>query len=201
MVELREKRPISNAFLDTCESGTLTLDHVRRLLQLEMDAVTAEITSYTLGGFRHRHPVFIALNKMAHSARSRLPGMGATVGLDAGQLSRMPSTPDWFSYPAFLCWSALHFSQAEFAIAIYADIDRYYTGANEISRALRQNDLDVPAEITGYYSEAAPPGLCESVLAFAQQGIDRGDDPVRAFKVGRLMEESVGRYWSAAVLG
>ncbi|TDB83004.1 hypothetical protein E1264_30135 [Actinomadura sp. KC216] len=198
LTRLRGEAPIGNRFYERMAAGRLTLDDVRGLIRVEAKAAAAEITAYSIGGFRHRHEIFMPLSEMAYSAWTKLPAMARALDLSEEHLDG-PWKPETFSYPGYLCWTALHYDQADFGMALYADLERYQAGSRQIADGFRTVEFTVPDEVIEYYDSGVPDRLAEKALAFVQEGLDDGGNPVRACNAGRVMEEIVGQYWTAAI--
>ncbi|RJL23251.1 hypothetical protein [Bailinhaonella thermotolerans] len=196
---LRARRPLGNPFADHLKAGRVTRDDLRRVLRLEAWAAQAELTAYPLARLRHPDDVFLDLGDMAMGARTRQAAMARAVGLSEEQLLQAPWSTAAFAYPSMMCWVALHHNRAEIGMTIYADLNRYQLGSLEVAERLRAAEPGVPQEFVEYFEAGIPTELCGRALAFAQKGLDAGDDPGRALNTGRIMEECVEQYWRAAV--
>ncbi|GAA2612967.1 hypothetical protein SMC26_14395 [Actinomadura fulvescens] len=199
LVARRRTAPIGNGLVEHLKAGRPTREDLCWLLRIETLAAEAELSAYGIALYRHRHAIFTDLSAMVHSARAKLPALARIIGLSEEQRMHRPWQATAFSYPAYLCWTALHHSRAETGIAVYADLDRYYSGGLAVAEELRAAGGYAPDELIEYYTDGVPEDLCTKALDFAQDGLDGGDDPGQALAAGRVMEEKVGLYWQAAV--
>ncbi|WP_242907713.1 hypothetical protein [Actinomadura terrae] len=180
-------------------SGGAAEKRLRDLVRLESSAAGTEVSAYAIGALRYPHAIFQQLSAMAYSAQRKLPAMESSVGLSSIALLTPPWTQESTAYLGLLCWTSLHGSQADFGMAIYADLHRYYHTAARLAEAFGDAPEAIPGDIIDYYSDEAPEGLCEQTLEFVQEGLDKGDDPDRALSVGRLMDECVVLYWKSVL--
>ncbi|MEV4252173.1 hypothetical protein AB0J52_03275 [Spirillospora sp. NPDC049652] len=192
--------PVRNDFLARLREDRVTEEDLRRLIHVESHASAAEISAYALMGLRHPDELFQALGEMAHQARPKVIECARAMGMDDEHLAQVPAGAEALAYPAFLSWVALRADRAAIGAAVHVDLDRYYADSSRVAEALRATSLRVPGELVDYYSPSGLPGdLCDAALAFLQKGLDAGDDPVRAQRVGRLMEENLSRFWRSAL--
>ncbi|TDB91182.1 hypothetical protein E1264_02505 [Actinomadura sp. KC216] len=159
-----------------------TEKRLRDLVRLESSAADTEVTAYALGALRYSHAMSQPLSAMAYSAQRELPAIESSVGLSSTALPAPPWTKESTAYPGLLCWTALHGSQADFGMAIFADLHRYDHTTLRVAEAFAAAPAAIAGEIIEYHADETPDGLSEQVLDFVQEGLDKGDNAPRLSK-------------------
>ncbi|MEU2790968.1 hypothetical protein [Streptomyces sp. NPDC007100] len=199
----RAKEPVGNALLDAAAQGKLTEGALRRLMGTEAHCHTAELAAYgtALARFPRRPAadLFIRLARLVCEAQPKLESCARALGMGVDvHTSRWPTEHAAYAFNGTVSWLASQSSQAAFALAIYTDLQVYFSGCAEVIARAKESPLHVPQEVLDYYEDEAPEGLERLALDVVQDGLDRGDDPQDALFSARLMEESIGQFWRAA---
>ncbi|MFI7241338.1 hypothetical protein [Streptomyces qinglanensis] len=199
---LRRTAPVGNALLETAERGELTDEHLRRLIGTEAQCHTAELAAYgtMLARFPHRPAadLYLRLGRLVHDAEPKLESCARAFSLTPDQLVRWPSERAAYAFDGALSYAALHGGQAAGALAMYADMQVYFSGCSRLVAHLRAEGTKVPEEFLAYYEDDPDDELCRLALDVVQDGLERGDDPEEAVFHARLVEEGIGDFWRAA---
>ncbi|MEV4342363.1 hypothetical protein [Streptomyces sp. NPDC049590] len=200
----RQQHPMANPFLDLARDGSLTREHMRRLVCVEAQLHHAELPGYglMLSHFPHRPAagLYLGLSQVAYEAGPRLNAVGEALGLPGEDRAKWmrPSDRKAYSFNGMLSWLAVQGSQAVTALAAYTDMHLYFPACKEIVAQIRKHRVDAPEEFTSYFESDPTEELRQLALTVVQDGLDNGDDPREAVFMARLLEEFTGELWASA---
>ncbi|MGW2220856.1 hypothetical protein ACWCSD_38215 [Nonomuraea sp. NPDC001684] len=199
---LRDRSPVGNRLLDLAEVGGLTLEHLRRLVGIELQCHTAELAAYgtVIARFSDSPVVGLYLDvaRLVYDAHPKLLACVGPLGMDPDAAGRWPSGPDAQAFNGCVSWLALHGGQADNALALHTDMTVYFPGCQALLDAVRKQGLDVPQEFVDYYEGGQSDELERRALEVVEHGLRNGEDQATAITRARQLEEHIGSFWKAA---
>ncbi|WP_018656866.1 hypothetical protein [Actinomadura flavalba] len=202
---LRQEAPVAHPLLDLAERGDIEMEHLRRLVGVELRTHRAELATYgTMIARYPHHPttgLYLAVARLVHEAHFKLRDCATALGIPAERIGEWPSGVDALAFGNYISWLALHGGQADNALALYCDMTVYFPGCTALVERLRDTDLKVPPEFVDYYAGGQSDELERQALEVVQYGLDHGEDGDVAVRRARLLEEHLGRFWTAAAAG
>ncbi|MFC6882219.1 MULTISPECIES: hypothetical protein [Actinomadura] len=202
LARLRAGEPVGNALLDLARAGRLEVEHLRRLVGVELQCHIAELTAYgtLIGRFPHRPAagLFLDVGRLVYDAHPKLRACAFALDIPEERFYRWPTGPAAHAFPGLISWTALHGSLADAAFGLYADLTAYFPGCSELLTQVGALDLKVPEEFAAYYEGGESEEMNDNTLDVVEHGIVHGDDPARALASARTVDEHIGRFWAAA---
>ncbi|MEV4091784.1 hypothetical protein [Streptosporangium saharense] len=199
---LRDRSPVGNRLLDLAEVGGLTLEHLRRLVGIELQCHGAELAAYgtVIARFSDSPVVGLYLDvaRLVYDAHPKLLACVRPLGMDPDAVGRWPSGLDAQAFGGCVSWLALHGGQADNALALHTDMTVYFPGCQALLEAVRKQGLEVPAEFVSYYEGGQSDELERRALEVVEYGLRHGEDRATAIDRARRLEEHIGSFWKAA---
>ncbi|MFI6520460.1 hypothetical protein ACIBF1_33260 [Spirillospora sp. NPDC050679] len=202
LLRLRQETSVPNPLLDLAEVDGIRLEHLRRLVGVELRCHRAELTAYgTMIARYPHHPttgLYLAVGRLVYDAHAKLRRCAAALDIPEKRIGEWPSGPDTLAFSGYISWLALHAGQADNALSLYCDMTVYFPACTALVARLRDTDLKVPPEFVDYYEGGQSDELERQALEVVQHGLDHGEDAETALRRARLLEEHIGRFWRAA---
>ncbi|RJL23250.1 hypothetical protein [Bailinhaonella thermotolerans] len=199
---LDAESPIGNELLSLAREGRLELEHLRRLVAVELQCHVAELSSYGLIMSRFPHSptagFYIEVARLVYDAHPKLRECGAALGIPEERFYRWPQGPATQAFAGYISWLALHGTQADNALCLHTDLSTYFPDCRVLVEHLRGSDLKVPEEFLDYYGGGESEEMLRSALGVVDHGVGHGDDPAVAVARARLLHEHIGLFWRAA---
>ncbi|MFF0574612.1 hypothetical protein [Streptosporangium saharense] len=193
------ENPIRNAVVAKLREDRFTLEDLRRLLEFEVRLNRTELAAYALAASRFtekQEDVYcLKLQEMASRARVKLLDCARVLPIEPrtgadGQTEGFTA----YAYGSYLSWLALNASRAGLGAASLVDVRSYFSTSEELGAWLRNSRIGAPEEAVAFYG-GEPEGLSTSAVAFIQAGLDAGDDPDEALRLGDVMRDVMGYFW------
>ncbi|GAA2612960.1 hypothetical protein SMC26_14400 [Actinomadura fulvescens] len=202
LVTLRAESPVGNDLLSLAGEGRLTMEHLRRLVGIELQCHVSELAAYgtIISRFPH-HPttgLYLDLGRLVYEAHFKLRECATVMGIPEERIYRWPSGPSAHAFSGLISWLALHGGQADNALAMYADMTTYFPDCVKLLDRLGGTDLKMPDEFVDYYRGEAPDEMIQKALDVVEFGLAQGEAPAIALERARLTDEHIGRFWQAA---
>ncbi|MEV0618793.1 hypothetical protein AB0I81_36120 [Nonomuraea sp. NPDC050404] len=199
---LRDRSPVGNHLLDLAEVGGLSVEHLRRLVGIELRCHIAELAAYGMVIARFSDSPIVGLYldvaRLVHEAHPKLLACVRPLGMDPGTAGTWPSGPDAQAFCGYISWLALHGGQADNALALHTDMTVYFPGCLALLEAVQKQGLEVPEEFVTYYEGGQSDELERRALEVVEHGLRRGEDEATAVTRARHLEEHIGSFWKAA---
>ncbi len=195
-----EKRIRRHPYVDALEArriekGTLALFAAQqgRIIESDLRSVALALSRAPSAGARD---FFGGMLQGERAALDALGPFGRAVGLSRARMRAAEPVPGAFAYSAYVAWLAAYGTAAEFAAAFLVNLEAWGENCGRISRALRTG-YGLSAEAVAFFDlfASAPPGFEEQGLAVVEEGLGRGDDPVRIRRAARLLQGFELLFW------
>lgn len=195
--------PMHDPLLELTSTGRFTIEHLGRLLAFEARILRSELSAYALAATRFNQRLedvyLLHLQDMVHQAKIKLVRCLPSLPVEPRGVGAHPAGFDAYAYSSFLTWLALNADRAGFGAASLVDVDHYYATSQHLGAWLRASDIDAPEEAIAYYEGGEPERLRREARAFVEAGLEAGDDPEEAARLGHVMAEVIERFWRASI--
>ncbi|MEV4252170.1 hypothetical protein AB0J52_03260 [Spirillospora sp. NPDC049652] len=199
---LREESPIANPVLELARDDRIELEHLRRLVGVELQCHRAELAAYGTVMARYPHSptagLYLAVGRLVYDAHAKLRECAAALDIPAERIGTWPPGPAAYAFSGCISWLALHGGQADNALALHCDMTVYFPDCASLVELLRDKGTKAPQEFFDYYEGGQSDELEQQALDVVQYGLDQGEDAATALSRARLLEENIGRFWQAA---
>ena len=131
------------------------------------------------------------------AAHDGIEVLGRKLGMTRADLEAYEPSAQGFAYGAYLLWLTNHGSAAEVMCGMLVNFAAWGANCARMGEGLRAHYDCTPADTAFVDGFAALPSFRPEALPVIQDGLDRGEDPLRIRRTARLFQAYEMMFWDA----
>jgi hypothetical protein len=193
-------------FLAALEEASVPLERLVALAGEQWAIVSSDRRSFALLAARFPEPpagdVFLSLADREGHALELLGAFAAGVGVSEDALRAHEPAPGAQAYPSFVAWLALNGSRGDVSLALLSNLAGWGANCGRVAGALRTGyGLDDQAVAFFTFFADPPPDVEQHLFAVLDDGLARGDSPLRARRAARVLQAYELLFWDTVAEG